>query len=392
MQNSKNNKFKNVRVLLIEGRARQIMPLMESMHKLGCHVTTFNTSKLDMGYVSRYPDVKIIKKCDMNNPESYWKAVKPILMSGKFDIAIPMFDFSAEILSKHKIELEKYVTIAVNDWNVFLYARDKQKTMQVCMENNIPCPKTFLADDTLENLEKISFNYPICIKPRSGSSAVGFRMIESQSVLKEIVTATVNKYGKSLIQEYIPQTDLQYKAEIYIDRNGNVKSACVFSKVRWYPLDGGSSTLNETVNRPDIIKNCVKLLKIINWRGYADIDLIQDPRDGVAKIMEINPRITGSVKICYSAGVDFSRQIVEDYLKLPVTTYKSYKKGKYLRYLHTDILWLLKSKDRFKCKPSWFDFRNSTDQIWNFKDPLPWFAYTIAGFVKLKEDKKKRSL
>lgn len=392
MQGTNDNRFKKVRVLLIEGRARQIMPLMESMHKLGCHVTTFNTSKLDMGYASRYPDAKILKKCDMSDPDSYWKAVKPVLKSGKFDIAIPMFDFSAEILSKHKKELEKYVTIAVNDWDVFLYARDKQKTMQVCMENDIPCPKTFLADDTLNDLDKMDLTYPVCIKPRSGSSAVGFRMIESPSELKEIVAATVNKYGKSLIQEYIPQTDLQYKAEIYIDREGKVKSACVFSKVRWYPLNGGSSTLNETVDRPDIVKSCVKLLKKIKWRGYADIDLIQDPRDGVAKIMEINPRITGSVKICYSAGVDFSRQIVEDYLKLPVTSYRRYQKGKYLRYLHTDVLWFLKSKDRFKCKPSWFDFRNSTDQIWSLKDPLPWFAYTISGFVKLKEDKKKRSL
>ena len=136
----------------------------------------------------------------------------------------------------------------------------------------------------------------------------------------------------------------------------------------------------------------MKLLKKIKWRGYADIDLIQDPRDGIAKIMEINPRITGSVKICYSAGVDFSRQIVEDHLGLPVTPYMKYPKGRYLRYLHTDVLWFLKSKDRFHCKPSWFDFRKSTDQIWSLKDPLPWFAYTLAGFAKLKNDKKKRSL
>lgn len=392
MSNTSQSTFKQVRVLLIEGRARQIMPLMESMHELGCHVTTFNTSKLDMGYVSRYPDKKIIKKCNMNDPDEYWKAVKPVLMSGKFDIAIPMFDFSAEILAKHKKEMESYVTIAVNDLDIFSYARDKLKTMQICMEKSIPCPKTYITDESLNNINALNIRYPVCIKPRSGSSAVGFRVINNETELKEIVPATVKKYGKSLIQEYIPQTDLQYKAEFYIDNEGNVKSACVFAKVRWYPLNGGSSTLNVTVNRPDIIKSCVNLLRAINWRGYADIDLIQDPRDGLAKIMEINPRITGSVKICYAAGVNFSRQIVEDYLGLPVTSYLRYKKGKYLRYLHTDILWFIKSKDRFRCKPSWFDFRNSVDQIWSAKDPLPWIAYTLSGFAKLKNDKNKRAL
>lgn len=383
--------YSDIRVLLIEGRARQIMPLMESMHKLGCHVATFNTSKLDMGYASRFPDEKIYVKCDMSNPQSYWEAVGPILKSGKYDVAIPMFDFSAEILAQHKEELKGIIYVAVNDLDVFQYARDKMKTMQVCMENDIPCPKSFIAED-VSDLSKMDLKYPICIKPRSGSSAVGFRMIESPEGVEAIVAATAKKYGPPLIQEYIPQTDLQYKAELFVDKNGEIKSACVFAKVRWYPINGGSSTLNETVDRPDIVASCAKLLKVIGWRGYADIDLIQDPRDGVAKVMEINPRITGSVKICYAAGVNFSVQILQDYLDVPVTPYMHYEIGKYLRYLHTDILWFLKSENRFKCKPSWFDFRNSVDQIWSGKDPLPWFAYTLGSISKLKHDKEKRKL
>ena len=49
------------KVLLLEGFARQSMPMMEALHKNGYHVTTYNASKLDMGYVSRYPDKKIIR-------------------------------------------------------------------------------------------------------------------------------------------------------------------------------------------------------------------------------------------------------------------------------------------------------------------------------------------
>ena len=40
----------------------------------------------------------------------------------------------------------------------------------------------------------------------------------------------------------------------------------------------GSSTLNITVEEPEIIENCSRLLKEIGWRGCADIDLIYDPR------------------------------------------------------------------------------------------------------------------
>ena len=388
----KTTKFSNIHVLLIEGRARQVMPLMKSLRKLGAHVTTYNASRLDMGYASHYPNRKVLSFCDAKDPEKSWEAISKELMTGNYDLVIPLNDFVAIMLSQHKEELKPYVTIAANDWDVFQYASDKLKTMKVCMENDIPCPKTFLVDENLSDLSKLNLEYPICIKPRTGYSAVGFRKIDSPDDVEGIVTASVEKYGPCLIQEYIPQTDLQYKAEIYIDRFGEAKSACVFSKIRWYPIDGGSSTLNVTVDRPDIVETCMKLLKVINWKGYADIDLIQDPRDGVAKVMEINPRITGSVKICYVAGVNFSEQILQDYLQEEVTPYFDYKKGQYLRYLHTDILWFLHSKTRWKCKPSWFNFRHSTDQIWMASDPWPWFTYTWASLFKIKNDKKKRRI
>ena len=296
------------------------------------------------------------------------------------------------MLSQHKEELKPYVDIAANDWEVFQYASDKLKTMKICMENDIPCPKTYVSDETFTDLLNLDLQYPICIKPRTGYSAVGFRMIEKPDELEYIVAATREQYGAPLIQEYIPQTDLQYKAELFVDKHGETKSCCIFSKVRWYPIDGGSSTLNMTVHRPDIQESCERLLKTIGWRGYADIDLIQDPRDGIAKIMEINPPITGSVKICYACGVNFSRQILQDHLGYKITPYMDYEEGRYLRYLHTDILWSMKSPDRWKCKPSWFDFRNSVDQIWSAKDPIPWITYTIANITKVGADARKRKL
>ena len=64
MARKKQTEFSNIRVLLIEGRARQVMPLMESLNELGCHITTFNASKLDMGYASKYPSPTISLSSD----------------------------------------------------------------------------------------------------------------------------------------------------------------------------------------------------------------------------------------------------------------------------------------------------------------------------------------
>lgn len=377
-------------VLLIEGRARQVLPMSKSLRDLGCEVTTYNGSKLDPGYASKYPHRKLLAYCDAHDSERSYQAIMAELQKYHYDLVIPMNDDVAIVLAKHKHELEQFTTIHVNDWAIFQMASDKQKTMMACMKNLLPCPLTFESKEAFIKV-KDSVKYPMVVKPRTGCAAVGFHVANDEKDLLEYYAKAEKKYGLCLIQEYIPQDGLQYKAELFIDRNGEMKGACVFAKVRWYPIEGGSSTLNETVERPDIVADCKRLLEAIGWRGYADIDLIEDTRDGKVRIMEINPRITGSVKICFEAGVNFSKLIVEDYLKQDVQPQFDVRHV-YLRYMHTDILWFLKSPNRWNCKPSWFSFKNTTDQIFSWADPWVFFAFTLQGFSKLLKDKRKRSV
>lgn len=379
-----------IKVLLIEGRARQVLPMSKALKALGCEVTTYNSSKLDPGYASRYPDRKLIAFCDASMPEKSYKAIKSELEKYQYDIVIPLNDDVAIILSQHKQNLKKLSNIAVEDWDIFQKASDKLQTMMVCMNNNIPCPLSFTNIQDYHTKKEL-VKFPVVVKPRTGCAAVGFHVSDNESDLSDYYYKAEQKYGKMLIQEYIPQDGLQYKCEMYVDRYGELKGACVFAKVRWYPIDGGSSCLNEIVNRPDIVDNCKKLLNNIGWRGYADIDLIEDSRDGKVKIMEINPRITGSVKICFEAGVNFAKLIVDDF-QGKVLEPQFDVKHKYLRYIHTDVLWFLKSPNRFKCKPSWFSLQNTTDQIFSWDDLWVFFAYTLQGFSKLKKDTKKRSI
>lgn len=379
-----------IRVLLLEGFARQTMPLMKALHDLGCHITTYNKSKLDLGYVSRYPNEKLISFWDRNDASKSLDALRQILMKNKYDVVIPLTDFSAMLLSKNKKELSEYAAIATNDWDIFQMASDKQNTMVACMQNNIPCPYTLTDVNCIEDILNSDIKYPYIIKPRTGYGSIGFSCINNEEELRSVFDKAAEKHGKMLIQEYIPQTDIQYKAELFLDMDGNVKSAVVFDKTRWYPIDGGSTCCSASVDRPDIIANSTKLLNVIGWQGYGDVDLIQDPRDGIAKVMEINPRITASVKVCFDAGVDFARQIVELETGKQVTTYQKYALDKRLRYMHTDLLWLIQSPNRFKAKPSWFSFKNTTDQIFSLKDPLPFITYSIQALCKFVPEMKKR--
>lgn len=381
---------KHIKVLLLEGFARQNMAMMESLHKDGYYIATYNNKKTDLGYLSHYPDKKILGAWDRNDENKSAEVILNLLKTEHYDVVIPMTDFSATMLSKRKGEFNRYAHVAVNDWEVFQMAADKQNTMNACMDNGIPCPHTLRVANTLEDVLSSELSYPYIIKPRIGYGSIGFHRIDCEDDIRKHFEASVEKFGSMLVQEYIPQTGIQYKCEVFIDGNGEVKSAHVFDKTRWYPIDGGSTCCSTSVYRPDIVESSVKLLKTIGWRGYGDVDLIEDPRDHIVKVMEINPRITASVKVCTYSGVDFARQIVEYEMGQEVTSYINYKEGICLRYFHTDLLWFIESPDRFKAKPSWFSWKHTTDQIWNPRDPLPWFGYTIQGFAKYGKEKEKR--
>ncbi len=85
-------------------------------------------------------------------------------------------------------------------------------------------------------------------------------------------------------------------------------------------------------------------------------------------------------------------QHLQDAFDDPVTEFPNYKEGLYLRYIHKDILWFIKSRERFRADPSWFSWKNTTDEIASIKDIKPFFTYSIEVIKKLAQDKKKRSI
>lgn len=389
-ENSLNSK-QNYKVLIIDGGARQCLPLIKNFHNMGCEVTTLCGSKMDVGYHYRFTDRKVLVDFDYHNAESSYMPILKEISTGKYDIVIPMVDFFATILSKHKEELSQYATIYVNDWDVYSRAIDKLMTMSICMSNNIPCPKTALVT-SVDDFDDTGWEYPIVIKPRTSYGAKGFNVVYNHDELVEHFKLTEAKFGPSLIQEFIPQNDKQYQVELLMDESGECKAFVLMDKVRWYPLAGGSSTLNITLHDEDIRNSCVKLMKCVGWKGYASLDVIRDPRDGLAKIMEINPRMNGTAKICFAAGVDLCKLILQDAFEESVDDQNEYNDGVRLRYFHMDMLWFLKSKERFKAKPSWFSNKNTVDEIFEWCDLRPAFFYTLASFSKLLHDKENREI
>lgn len=380
--------YKGKHILILEGYARQCLPFMRSFKRHGCKITLLCGSKLDLGYASRYADNKIVGICDPERYEESKAYIYNLIKANQYDLVIPLVDFSAQILSENIEELSNYAAIASNSLEVFKKTQDKQSVMQTCMENEIACPKTLVGINTIDDIKKSNLKYPIVIKPRRGCGARGFHCFFSEKELDEF------KYEELLcdyvIQEYIPQSNSNLAVNLYIDNEGKVKTAFTYACRRWFPLKGGTGTLNELVERPDAVGIAIKLASTLKLRGYVGIDLIDDPRDGVPKVIEVNPRILACAKIGFDAGVDFAEFILEDVFKGKVTERWNYKTGIFVRMTQVDLLWFLKSPNRWKAQPSWFQQKKTKDQTFCWDDPLPWFAFLFKHLKDLKKEMKKR--
>lgn len=376
--------FAGSKVLLIGGADQQVFPMIRSFHNLKCRVSVISNSRLDIGYTSRFVDDKILGVCDEKRPEETLDTIRRTLEKERFTAVIPMNDFVAGILSDNKDEFSKGSYICVNNHEVFAKAIDKLETMRICDECGIPCPKTFLGDKALE-FDDTGWQYPLVIKPRIGYGARGFNIVENRKQMETLINKVQRDFGDALIQEYIPQTGAQYQVEAFMQK-GCCKAIVIMDKLRWYPLNGGSSTINVTIRDNEIEKSCIDLLKATGWVGYASLDLIRDPRDGVVKVMEINPRLNGTAKICFAAGVNLAEMFLEEATGKNVTERRDYKTGIFLRYFLKDILWFIKSPDRLKTKPSWFSWRNTVDEIVDLRDIVPFISYSIVSLRKLFSD------
>jgi len=69
-----------------------------------------------------------------------------------------------------------------------------------------------------------------------------------------------------------------------------------------------------TGQNSEIVDQAARLLKELNWVGYANFDLKLDPRDGVEKFFELNPRLGRSNYYVTGAGINPVTYYVDDWL------------------------------------------------------------------------------
>jgi len=380
------------RVLILDGGGRQCLPFMRALRKRGHYIGVVCPSRCCEGYFSRYVDKRLLWPGIHKDGEGFYLCLLDYIRNNQCDVILPLGDVSAHLVSLHKQELSKYTAMAVPDYEIFMRAADKSWTMDYCMKNNIPCPRTYNPEK--ETLEKIisKVRFPVMVKPTRGIGAIGLHRLDTADELRKHYSTIHEKYGPLIIQEFILLSETQFQAEAFCNAQSKMVVCMVIGKPRFFPVTGGTSTCNITIKHPDIVENVRRLLEGIKWVGSADVDLILDPRDNVPKILEINPRVTAGIKIGFEAGIDYADLQLRLAFGKDIPVIRDYKLGVVLRNLFLDILWYKYSDKvaRKKTNPRFCQFfgKNIRYQTFRKDDPLPLFGFILSNIIKYREPKR----
>jgi len=381
-------------VMVLEAQAKAILPIARSLHRNGRRVIVGAPQRLCLGFFSRYVSQRVVYPSPIEEPDAFVEFIINYLSQGHVDMLFPVDDVVTDLIAKHQDEIRKHTKLILPAYDVFYIGHDKVLTNKAAEASGVPIPRTWYPDE--QPLDEIAreAEYPCLIKPAISVAAVGITRVHSADELMEKYPLIDARFDcRCFIQELIPhEGGIQHKCDILMGEEGKVLGNFVYDKLRYYPPVAGSSTLNKIVYRPDLVEHCTRMLRDIGWYGFADSDFITDPRDGMAKLMEINPRFPDSLEASYVAGMDLVEimyQMAHGHEPEPQLDYNI---GHYLRFLPGDLMWFVASPNRFKEFWSWMNFLSPKMHytIIHWRDPGPALGYLLENLIVLFNRKKRK--
>lgn len=225
----------------------------------------------------------------------------------RIDLLLPTVDAELVPLALAQAEFASFgVMLALPSVETLRLCRDKHALLDA-LRGHVPVPESDLLTPETAAAAR---GFPLFAKPRQGAGSRGLVVVHSGEAL-----ATLPQDGSYLLQELLPGAE--YSVDIYIRADGVVLAAVPRERMK---TDSGIAVTARTLHLPEAIETAIGAARAAGIRYVANVQL-KRARDGVLKLLEINPRFPGTLPLTARAGVDIPALLVAELAKekLPET-------------------------------------------------------------------------
>lgn len=381
--------------MVLDGQWRHALSVTRALGKRGIKVIVCDPSKTALSKYSKYCCKRITSPDPKTSPDDFIEYLIRFSNRENIDLIIPNADYTVELLAKHKSQFDNITRIPLKGYDIVSKALDKAQTMRVALENGVPCPETHLIEDEAE-IPKVadSLKYPAIIKPRKGTGAVGLEKVSSKDEFLKHYYRIHKVFRFPIVQDFIPGPNKKHNFCAILNSRGETKASFAMEHLRLYPYDAGVGTYARSVIHEEVTKYGLRFLKALDWYGIAQVEFKIDPRDGLPKLLEVNPRFWGMTEMAVCSGLDLPYILYRMVLFDDASEYTEYRPETYLRWLIPgDILHFISNPDRRHILRDFVKFfdKNLHYAIISKDDPLPTLGIIISSLAGLF-DKHTRQL
>jgi predicted ATP-grasp superfamily ATP-dependent carboligase len=337
-----------IQAFILDAQWKQGLVAVRSLGRAGIQVGAVDTTDDTAAFHSRWCSLAAVAPDFYGDSDVHVDVLIDLFRRHPSAVVIPTADGSIEALRRRRSDVEKYARLAMSSENALAAAVNKEQTLQIAANLGIAIPR----GAPIREMGDISaalneVGYPAVIKPIQSwveHDGAGTRLI-CEAVLNEAeakrkVENILAAGGSAVAQQWLPgareSINLMYADGVFWGRFAQVAH-------RMLPPLGGSSVLRESIPLPvDATDDAERLIRAINLEGYSEIEFRRDAA-GRPVLMEINPRLSGSVEIAVRAGVDFPLLVYQwasgESLSR-MSRMDTYRMGLRVRWLGGDIRYL----------------------------------------------------
>jgi predicted ATP-grasp superfamily ATP-dependent carboligase len=256
---------------------------------------------------------------------------------------------------------------------------DKHELARVCAEAGVRYPPSWLADNLTEPPE----SWPLIIKPRRTAVATSERVVSrtgaivapDPGTLRAGIAALQDLGLEVLIQRRV---DRRFKVNVSLVRRAGITSFHIaYRVVREYPPEGGLAATIETLSPTHgvgerALAAAARVCDAARYAGLANVEFYGQA-DGELCLIEVNPRVWGSIWLPEELGLEPASRAVADAIGAAPRSPLGYAAGVRFHRPTLELRWLVSRSPERGSRIALLRSIRPSDvfDVVSFSDPLP---------------------